>query len=141
MSDRNPEIVMCQRFRKAYKASSAGLQGLIEGAVYDFVKRFRSDRPNVLRAYGRLAKLSHVVEMDVAGARRLLAHLRGNVLHLLDVGGKDIVPRYKSKLFDHDVRQILPVPKVFWPEGPESGLRFFTCRQRSENVALAGGKT
>lgn len=129
-------IWMSRRFRKAYRSASISLQGLIEGAVHDFVRRAEADRTNVLRQYDRLAHLKEVViEIDVSGARRLLACWERSVLHLLDVGDHDIVSQYTSPKYFLDKQQFLEVPKCFWPDTADGELRFFSrdpCKAYAE---------
>ena len=97
---RFPEITMSRRFDKAYRKCSARLQVLVEGAVHDFVNRIRSSPSQVSLNFDRLAKIPGVLEVDVSGACRMLATWQNICLHLLDVGGHEIVPRYdKGKFF------------------------------------------
>ena len=123
----NPPIVMSRRFWKAYRSSIFQLQGLIEGAIHDLINRIRSDRTTFLRSYDRVAHLKEVVqEVDVAGSRRMLVCWRNDTLHLLDVGGKEIVPRYVDANLRCDLHQRDDVPTHFWPDVPEAGPGFFT---------------
>ncbi|QDV39269.1 hypothetical protein [Tautonia plasticadhaerens] len=121
-----PTIVMSRRFDKAYRRSNAILKGLIEGACRDFVRLFQSDHTQFKRRYDRLAQLPDVLEVDVTGGHRMIAHGDSEVLRLLDVGGHDVVPRYTGSMFYLDRLQGLGAPLQFYPEHSEHELRFFT---------------
>ena len=123
---RFPEITMSRRFDKAYRKCSARLQGLVEGAVHDVVNNIRSSPSQASQHYDRHAKIAGVLEIDVSGACRMLAIWENGCLHLLDVGGHEVVPRYDKGKFFVDSRDRRDVPAVFWPEGPDQGLRFFS---------------
>ena len=132
---REPPIVMSRRFRKAHRKSSARLQGFIEGAVHDLVNRIRELPKTFKQEYGRLAQVDDVLEIDVTGGCRLLAAWDSGTLHLLDTGTHEVVPRYNRGKFLVDRLQRLEASPVFWPEGPDTELRFFTrhpCRSYSE---------
>jgi hypothetical protein len=111
------EIRVTRRFKKAYSVASPNLQLLAEGAVRDFVHRQRSSPKTVLRNYDRLARLSEpVIEIDLAGGPRLLAHYARESLLLLDMGSHDVVKHYDINKFRHDIEQNMEAPRQFWPE-------------------------
>ena len=141
----HPEILMSFRFKKNYKKANAALQGLIEGAVKDLIRRIRSDKTSFMRQYDRIRGLTRtdVLEIDVSGANRLIALWDAGCVRLLDVGGHEIPSRYNDGKLILDIKQDNKAPEVFWPEGATHGLRFFTdqpclvyeeyeCEQQSE---------
>jgi len=120
------KIVMSQRFERAYHKSNALLKGLVEGSICDLVRRIRSDPRQVKHCYDRLSQLPQLLEVDVSGAHRMIAHWDSHVLRLLDVGGKAIIPRYTSSMAYLDQLQNRDVPIRFYPDEVASELRFFT---------------
>lgn len=126
MMNRIPEIVQTRRFDKAYRKSCARLQGLIEGAVHDVVNLARSNPSQVSMNFDRHALLRGVLEVDITGSHRMLCQWDNGVLHLLDVGDHEVVPRYSRSKFMIDSCDRRSVSEVFWPEMPSSGFRFFS---------------
>src|SRR4051794_8198501 len=114
-----PAIVQSERFRRGYASASPGLRLLIEGAVHDFVRKQRSLPKQVTRGYDRHAVHRDVLEIDLAGGPRMLARYGRGKLHLLEVGGHDIVRRYGSAEYALDKQlaaSALAAPASFWPE-------------------------
>jgi hypothetical protein len=115
----NPDIsiLISNRFKKKYEKASISLQGLAEGAIHDFVRSYRSNRKTILFKYDRIAHIkTPLLEIDISGGHRIIAQLKRNNLHLLDIGGHDIVNRYDLTKFNVDILRINSAPKQFFPE-------------------------
>ncbi|MFM7169140.1 MAG: hypothetical protein ACKO3T_28205 [Planctomycetaceae bacterium] len=133
---RNPQIFQTRRFEKAYRKSCARLQGLIDGTVHDVVNRARSMPFLVSMNFDRHALLPGVLEVDVTGSHRMLCQWADSILHLLDVGDHEVVPRYTKSKFMIDSCDRREVSEVFWPEMPSSGFRFFSSNPEQDQVFL-----
>ncbi|MCL4261773.1 MAG: hypothetical protein KJ069_01090 [Anaerolineae bacterium] len=117
-------IFVSHRFQRAYRKGSPGIQHLAEHAIHDFVRSYRSDPHNTVRRYDRVAHIrKQVLEIDISGKNRLLAHFAEKQLTLLDVGEKRIVPDYSLGKLEHDLANRIKAPDRFWPERPSG---FFT---------------
>ncbi len=115
------EILASERFLKAYHKGSLVVQQCAEGAVHDFVRRYRSGRENTSLTYGTVKGMyRRVLEIDMSGSGRILAFFENDQLTLLDVGGKRIVPSYDDRKLDHDLVTCTEAPAQFWPEQPVS---------------------
>ena len=118
MGSRRPgiEIHASPRFLKAYSKANVVLQGCAEGALHDLVRRYSSDPSQWLRAYDRVESVDgRIVEVDLNGGARLLAHWEPNRLTLVDMGDHEVVGRYQRKSLDADLRQATPAPAQFLP--------------------------
>lgn len=60
---------------------------------------------------------SRVFELDVSGAKRLLFVSSEERIQLLDVGGKEIVPRYTERMLENDLTSLKPASDV-WASKP-----------------------
>jgi GTPase SAR1 family protein len=118
------EIRVSERFIKSYKKAFFCLKELAEGAVQYFVLRQRSDPKTVLHKYDRLIHLlpEAVIEIEISGGKRLLAHFNENRLLLLDMGDHEVGKRYDISKLYFDLFNNEPAPPQFWPE---SKSRFF----------------
>ena len=111
------QISASERFLKAYRKAIFSLKGLTEGAVHDFVNLHRSDSTTLLRSYDRLAQLpGPVIEIDLSGGCRAVAHYSKDRLILLDMGEHEVVGRYDSAKLIRDLINNVTVPSQFWPE-------------------------
>lgn len=111
------DILSSDRFLKAYKKSSFSLQNLAEGAIHDFVLRYRSDPKTVSHYYDRISGIrKSVLEIDLSGACRLIASYSKDQLILLDMGSHEVVDRYSNGKLRHDLNSITNAPDKFWPE-------------------------
>jgi DNA replication protein DnaC len=111
------KLYMTGRFQDAYDSASLGLKNLVEGAVHDLIRRYRSNRATLSHAYDRLAHLKgQVLEIDVSRGHRMLADFSKNQITLLDVGNHEIVGRYTEQKLSFDKRNHCQVPQQFWPE-------------------------
>lgn len=112
-------IFTSHRFLKAFHRGSLVVQHCAEHAVHDFVRNYRSDRSTLVRRYDRVAGIrKQVLEIDISGNGRLLAHFANSNLTLLDVGPKHIVPRYNKQKLCQDLDNCEKAPDHFWPERP-----------------------
>jgi hypothetical protein len=110
------EIHASLRFLKAYGKANVVLQGCAEGALHDLVRRYSSDPSQWLRAYDRVENVDgRIVEVDLNGGARLLAHWEPNRLTLVDMGDHEVVGRYQRKSLDADLRHATPAPAQFLP--------------------------
>lgn len=110
------KISMSKRFRDAYERASLGLKDKAEGAIHDFVNRYRSNPKTVMQSYGRLATLPDVIEIDLTRSHRLLANYSDGHLIMLNMGGHEIVNRYDDNMRIKDLRNHQAAPDFFWPE-------------------------
>lgn len=120
------QILTTQRFRRSYEdEGSLGRQLLIDGAIHDFEQRFVEDPKVCVRSYDRVAgaHTGQLLEIDVAGARRMIAHWRPGTLTLLDVGGKRIVPLAKNIDLVAALATSKPAPPHFHLRGRSALLR------------------
>jgi len=102
---------------KNYRKAIFPLQGLAEGAVHDFINRFRANPKLILREYDRVAHIKEpILELKISGGNRLLVSLQDNHLFLLDMGGHEIVKRYDEIKYIVDTMINEPAPEAFWPE-------------------------
>lgn len=128
------QISTSQRFMKAYTKASISLQGLAEGCVHDFVRRWRSNPKTVSQSYDKLAGLgrTRILEIDITGAHRMLAKYIEGQLTLLDMGGHEIVNEYSKSKYIQDIDSIQIAPKQFLPEY-KSDL-FLSLPDKSNNI-------
>jgi hypothetical protein len=128
-------IFWSTRFARSYRRAGAVLQGYAEGAVHDFVNRWRADPKTVLHSYQRHAVVREAVEVEISGGCRMLVHFDGGRLTLLHVGGHEIIPQYDPGKFFIDRLAQDPAPPQFWPDG--LGVRLFV-RNPCRSVAAFG---
>lgn len=103
-----------ERFLKAYEKESFSLQMLIDGAVHDFERRFTSDPRNCVRRYDRVERSKQdLLEIDVCGGKRMVAHWKPSVLTLVDVGAHAVVDRARKLDVQSALRQARPAPPHF----------------------------
>lgn len=111
------ELRATSHFLRAYEKASPSLQGLAEGAIHDFVNRYRADSGKVLHGIDYVSGLRNpVLKIDVSGKGRLLAYYKDDRLILLDFGSREIVSRYSDSRFEREVRKHGEAPEQFWPE-------------------------
>jgi ribosomal protein S6 len=111
------KIYATNRFQKGYDGASLGLKNLAEGAIYNLIRRHRSNPATLLHNYDSLAHLDkRILEIDVSGGHRLLAEYSHNCLILLDVGKHEIVGRYSKQMYSYDRYNYDEAPGQFWPE-------------------------
>ena len=111
-------IFTSHRFlKKAYGKGNPVIQRMAEHAVHDFIRSYRSDPRNTVRRYDRVAGVrKQVLEIDISGSNRLLAHFASQQLTLLDLGKKSIVPSYNDQQLARDLASRQEAPDHFWPE-------------------------
>lgn len=124
MRNEDIKIVTSKRFLKNYRKCSPKLQNLVEGAVHEFVRSYRSDHKTVIHQYDRVEALRNesALEIDVSGKDRLIAQFANDELVLLNVGGHDVIPRYTTNKLRGDLNSTTTAPQQFWPE---SKSKFF----------------
>lgn len=112
------QIEASKRFLHSYQRAVFSLQGIVESAVHDFVRRHRANAATVLRSYDRIAGLHPpIIEIDVSGGHRLLASYSNHKLILLDMGGHEVVSRYTKNKPRTDLERHQSVPSQFFPGG------------------------
>lgn len=128
------QISTSQRFIKAYTKASISLQGLAEGCVHDFIRRWRSNPKTVSQSYDKLAGFgrTRILEIDITGAHRMLAKYIEGQLTLLDMGGHEIVNEYSKNKYIQDTASPKVAPKQFLPEY-KSDL-FLSLPDKSNNI-------
>lgn len=102
-----------ERFLKHY-SRSLGLQILADGALHDFERRYRADPSGCVRNYGRVAGSRSLLEFDVSGGARMVAHWTPGVLTLLDVGDHEVVTRARRIDVDTALATASSAPKHFY---------------------------
>jgi hypothetical protein len=86
-----------RRFVEGYDRAQPLRKACAIGAVADLRRAFQSDGRSFLRKYNKVKGLAPAVwEMDISGAERLLFHCRDRTVHLLAMGGHEIVEHYKK---------------------------------------------
>jgi hypothetical protein len=117
------DLYASQRFLKAYGRASLGLQDNAEGAIHDLVRRFRSNPRTFMQGYQRVRGCrAPILEIDISGSHRLLAHYANNRAIMLDVGDHDIVRLYSDSKYESDREDIEKAPSQFFPDRP---FKFF----------------
>jgi hypothetical protein len=112
-----PAIHMSQRFQRAYGKASYELKKQAEGTVHDLVRAYRSDPETLLHRYDTVVGLQErVMEIDIGGGERLLAHYNDDGLFLIDMGGHETPGRYDDQKARHDLRNNVEAYPFFWPE-------------------------
>src|SRR5437588_12087276 len=112
-------ILTSQRFVQSYDRCSGILQGLVEGAVHDFVRRYESNPTTVAGRYDKLSHLgssTSVLEIEVTGKDRLLAWWQSATLTLLEVGNHDVGKSYTRQMLEHDKSHLTPAAPKFSPD-------------------------
>jgi len=110
------EILVSKTFLKRYGKAIFNLQHLTEGAVHDFVRLYRSNPKTVATKYDKLEGLkTRILEIDVAGGPRLLAHFSQNTLSLLDLCDHDAVEDYSDGQYFRDAQSLETASDRFWP--------------------------
>lgn len=126
---RSPDIWLSARFLRSQESLGPQLQLRLTGEVHDFVRAFRADFKTASRGYDRVATslpggAGQLLELEVSGKDRIVAHWAAPRLTLLDVGDHETVPRYDRRWIKDDLRTSTLAPEGYWPDGP-SILRFF----------------
>jgi hypothetical protein len=85
------------RFLRAYNHAQGPLRECVKGALADLCRGLAANPKTTLRSFNTVKPLSPtVLEIDLAGAPRMLVHWRDGTLYLLEMGGHEIVPRYAA---------------------------------------------
>jgi hypothetical protein len=85
------------RFVNAYDRAHPRLRACAHGALSDLRRAFEQRPDLALRRYNKLKGLvPAVLEVDIAGGERLLMHWRDGTVYLLEMGGHEVVKRYKA---------------------------------------------
>ena len=114
-------LMASTRFTRSYLRATVPLQGLIEGAVQDFVRRHAANPLAASGEYDRLKGFDgKVIKIDVTGGHRLPAHWSPPRLALLDVGDHEILKRYKPVHLAADLQTLAPVPPQFLPDAEDT---------------------
>jgi hypothetical protein len=117
--DRPPEVFVTNRFVKSYDRGTA-IQFLAEGAVHDFIRRYVANSSQIGRLYQRVAGASHkVLEIEISGGCRMIAHWEPPRLTLLDIGGHEVVPLFDGSRAQELLANAVPAPKAFSLHGSD----------------------
>lgn len=103
-----------RRFVEAYNRAHPLRKACAIGAIADLRRAYDSSVKAFLRRYNTVKGLSPPVrEMDISGGERLLFHCRDQTIHLLAIGGHDIVKHYrKTGAIEAELRNTRPLPRA-----------------------------
>jgi hypothetical protein len=120
--NKNPEIHLAKRFLRSEDSLGPQLQLLMTGEVHDFVRRYRADPKTAVRGFDRVATSlpsgirGQLLELEVSGKDRLVAHWQPPRLTLLDVGGHTTVQEYEARWVTADLASATQAPTGYWPD-------------------------
>jgi hypothetical protein len=99
------QLLQTARFDRSYARLGPGLTHLAIGAIRDLVNRSRSEPKTWLRRYDRRkeAPTGIVIEVEIAAGPRLLAHVDGMTVTLLEIGRHEIEGRYPMESLVEDI--------------------------------------
>jgi GTPase SAR1 family protein len=110
-------LLASKRFIDNYKIASLNLKRCAEGAVRDLVNRYRSDPRILASCYDKIeGQKIRILEGDLSGKDRFLFDYSENCITLLDMGGHDVVRRYDSSKYHHDMNSAAKAPDQFSPD-------------------------
>lgn len=113
----DPIIRLAPRYRDRFDASSPALKRIALSEVHNFVRRYREDPRRVAWQYERLERIADrtILELELGAGHRILADWTPGTLTLLDIGGHEVLSRYRS-----DIRQEVAAAELaggdYWPE-------------------------
>jgi hypothetical protein len=119
-------INLTPRYVTSLRKASASLQKLAYGEVRTLASRFEADQATFIRAYDRVAALpgAVVLELKLGGGARLLAAFREGTATLLDVGGHEIVGRYRPEWLSEQLARATPAGGEYVTFEPELSRLF-----------------
>ena len=107
------KLFVTERFARKYDGA-IGLRHFAEVSAHEFARRAAANPALWWRDYNNVRGVSRfVLEDDLSGRCRLLAYPTKGELTLLDMGDKDIVPRYSDQKLRHDLETRSPAPPQF----------------------------
>lgn len=113
-----PLLFASRRFEKSLAAISPAVSNAAFQEVQTLLRRYASDRRTFLHSYDRVEHLKPavVIELELGGGPRLLAHFEDGVLALLDVGTHDVVQRYDRRWLREDINGANVADDAFLPD-------------------------
>ena len=113
---------------------------MVETSVHDFVRRYRADARTVAAHYERVKgfkpKRNDILEFEISGANRMVAHWTPPHLTLLAVGEHSTTGSSRRLNPDKLLKDAIEAPQQFWPS---STNRFFP-RHTSREYAAFGNE-
>lgn len=119
------QLLVTSKFLRSYRSASPNLQAMAEGAVHDFVKRYRSAPTTCIRHYEPVKRLqtckrldgtqTNIREFEIGGGERMLCDWIAPTLTLVDLGNHSLISKSDCLATRNALTSLEDAPAQFWP--------------------------